>query len=178
MIYLKNKVYGSQAACANKNLVFVFIACGTAWLFFSLVISRYDFSVVFLKSEDELLIEEIEKFDYNAKNQSCHMRLTAKRLNNLFNLLSQKEEIFERQLDQLEVLSFRFPSSSRKILRELYGYVKMDDPNDLKVNSKFLKMLFAKSLFYSFDRNREFALIEPPKRVSLSDSSPFKMLSL
>ena len=159
------KFHGLAATMVNKKLMFLFIGLGAVWFLYSVKFSQYDFSVMFAPSEDDFLIQELEKFDFKAENHSCHMRLTSKRLNNLFNMLSEKEDVFEYQLDKLKALSFKFPSESRKITKELHQYVNMDNPKNVKVNSKFLKMLYDKSLYYSFDRNREFALIEP-QRVS------------
>ena len=155
-----------MAQFAFKKFVFVLIALASVWLFvsiFSVQNTQFSYGSVFPLLNDQQLTYEIEKLDLDAQNQSCHMRVTSKRLNTLLNLVSQKEVIFEHQLKKLKVLFFNSPSSSKQIMQDLVSYVDTADPNDLKVKSSFIRMLYAKSFYFSFGRDRKFQLLERKK---------------
>ena len=161
--FLRRKAHESCVIFACKKSIFILIALVTIWLLLPVQYSEFGYSSDFTVDSDQILIEEIEKFDLNNINQPCHMRITSKRLNNLLNLLSQKEHVFGYQLDKLKVLSFNSHNSSRNMEKELSSYVNIGDPNTIRVNSHFLRMLYAKSLHFSFSQDRNFKLIELEK---------------
>ena len=99
-VEISNKVF--------SYIFFVLVSFAAVWLWL-LAENLKTASRTLYFSNDDLMIQEIDDFDFDAGNQSFH--IPSKRLNTFLNLISQKEVIFDHQLKKLKVLSFRSSSS-------------------------------------------------------------------
>ena len=102
------------------------------------------YSLNYINSNHKLRLKSVEKFVIQPNKN---------RLNDLFDILSSKEDYYQDVLGKLNLISFKElvngANSNQYYQREIDQYLDLNS-NTIKANDKFIKYLNNKSEYYSF----------------------------
>ncbi len=124
-------------------LLFVFVAFNLNWLTNS--VSRVSFPGRLSMPERRRFDDESVQTGKNSYRESDYLnKISADRLNKLFDILKEKEAIYQDVLENFNFLSFRNLLNNQKISTDYKDYIRLKD-NNVVATEYFIEYLKKKS---------------------------------
>jgi len=124
-------------------LLLLFVAFNLNWLTNS--VSRASFPGRFPRPESRRFDDEPVKAEKNSYRENDYLnKISADRLNKLFDILKEKEAIYQDVLENFDFLSFRNLLNNQKISTDYKDYIRLKD-NNVVATEYFIEYLKTKS---------------------------------